>query len=428
MNREKNNDLILNIYDKPSIGKWIILSLQHVFAMFGATILVPIVINSSCGETVITIPMALITSGIGTLIYLLCTKGKSPMYLGSSFAFIPPIIAAFLMGGRSAVFTGMMITGILYVALSFIVKFAGTKWIKKLLPPVVVGPMIIIIGLSLAPTAISEIGIDSESFNMKYLICALTAFIFTIIPLLRGKKFTKVIPFLIGIIAGYIMALILGIVNFEEIKNSSIIVYPGFYLPFKDYKLNFSAILTMIPIAIVTLAEHIGDHTVLSTIIGKNLLENPGLDKTLLGDGLAEFVAAFLGGPASSTYGENTSVIGITKVASVYVMALAAIIAILMGFSGQLTAILASIPTCVLGGVSIILYGYISINGLKVLIEEKVNFYNNRNVIIASTMLVLGLGGAMISITTKNFNISISGMALSAVVGALLNLTLPQEK
>jgi len=420
--------MLLDVNDKPPLLKWLLLSLQHVFAMFGATILVPILVNKAAGSEVLSIPVALISSGIGTLIYIVCTKGKSPVYLGSSFAFITPMIVAFVKSGKESVFTGIMAVGIVYVLVALIIKAIGKKWINKLLPPIVVGPMIMIIGLSLAPTAIEEIGLNLEKIPWKNIVVALISFLTTGILAVRGKGFLKVIPFLLGMVAGYISSIILGMVNLKEVFETSFIAVPNFYIPFVHYKLNFSALLTIAPIALVTISEHIGDHKVLSEIIGKDLIINPGLDNTLLGDGIATFTAGLIGGPANTTYGENTSVVGMTKVASVWVIGLAAIIAIIFGFLGQLTAIISSIPSPVLGGVSILLYGFISVNGLKILIQNKVDFENTKNVIVASSMLVLGLGGAAISIITKNISVSISGMSLAALVGILLNLFIKERK
>lgn len=424
----KNSKMLLDVNDKPPLLKWLLLSLQHVFAMFGATILVPILVNKAVGSEVLSIPVALISSGIGTLIYIVCTKGKSPVYLGSSFAFITPMIVAFAKSGKESVFTGIMAVGLVYVLVALIIKAIGKKWINKLLPPIVVGPMIMIIGLSLAPTAIEEIGLNLEKIPWKNIVVALISFLTTGILAVRGKGFLKVIPFLLGMVAGYISSIILGMVNLKEVFETSFIAVPNFYIPFVHYKLNFSALLTIAPIALVTISEHIGDHKVLSEIIGKDLIINPGLDNTLLGDGIATFTAGLIGGPANTTYGENTSVVGMTKVASVWVIGLAAIIAIIFGFLGQLTAIISSIPNPVLGGVSILLYGFISVNGLKILIQNKVDFENTKNVIVASSMLVLGLGGAAISIIIKNISVSISGMSLAALVGILLNLFIKERK
>ena len=426
---EQTKKLLLDVNEKPTIAKWIILALQHVFAMFGATILVPIMVNTAAGETVLTIPVALVTSGIGTLIYILCTKGRSPVYLGSSFAFIAPLAAAYVKGGISGAMVGVMAVGLVYVIFATIIHFVGKKWIDKLLPPVVIGPMIMIIGLSLAPNAISQVGLGTGTqIDWRCIGVALITFLTTAIVMVRGKGFLKIIPFLVGIVVGYISAICFGLVDFVPVLEASFFSMPSFVVPFLNYTPNFSALLTIVPISLVTIAEHIGDHTALSTIIGKNLLKNPGLDRTLLGDGLATFVAGFLGGPANTTYGENTSVVGMTKVASVWVIGLAAVIAICLGFLGKFTALVSTIPDAVLGGVSLLLYGFISVNGLKVLIENKIDFGKSKNIVVASTMLVLGLGGAAISIIHGDLSVTISGMSLAAIIGILLNLLLPDEK
>ena len=423
----ENENLLLDVNEKPPVSKWIILALQHVFAMFGATILVPILVNSAAGETVLTIPVALVTSGIGTLIYILCTKGKSPVYLGSSFAFIAPLAAAFLKSGISGAMTGIMTVGLIYIVFAIIVKFVGKNWLDKILPTVVIGPMIMIIGLGLAPSAISQIGFDAEQIDWRGICVALITFLTTAIVMVKGKGFIKIIPFLIGIVVGYISGICFGLVDFSPVLEASFFSMPTFVIPFVSYSLDFSALLTIAPIALVTMAEHIGDHTALGTIIKKNLLKDPGLDRTLLGDGLATFIAGLLGGPANTTYGENTSVVGMTKVASVWVIGLAAIFAICLGFLGKFTALVSTIPNPVLGGVSLLLYGFIAINGLKVLIENQIDFGKSKNVIVASTMLVLGLGGATISIVSGDLSVTISGMSLAAIVGILLNLLLPDN-
>ncbi len=381
------------------------------------------------GETVITIPVALVTSGIGTLIYILCTKGKSPVYLGSSFAFIAPLVAAYLKGGISGAMTGVMVVGLIYILFSIVIRFVGKSWIDKLLPPIVIGPMIMIIGLGLAPNAISQIGISTgQDLEWKAIFVALVSFLVTAIVAVRGKGFLKIIPFLAGIVTGYISAVCVGLVDFKPIIEASFFSVPQFIFPFISYVPNFGAILTIAPITLVTMAEHIGDHTSLSSIIGKDLLKEPGLEKTLLGDGIATFVAGIFGGPANTTYGENTSVVGMTKIASVWVIGLAAIFAICLGFLGKFTALVSTIPNPVLGGVSLLLYGFISVNGLKVLIKNQVDFEKTKNVIVASAMLVLGLGGAAISFVSGDISVTISGMSLSAIVGILINIFLPEEK
>ena len=425
----EKSTMVLDVNEKPTIAKWIILAIQHVFAMFGATILVPILVNAQAGETVLTIPVALVTSGIGTLIYILCTRGKSPVYLGSSFAFIAPLVAAYTKGGISGAMTGIMVVGLIYVIFATIIRFVGKSWLDKLLPPVVIGPMIMIIGLGLAPSAISQIGLASGTeIEWKSIFVAVVSFLVTAIVAVRGKGFLKIIPFLVGIVTGYIVAVFVGLVDFAPVAEASFFSMPQFIIPFVSYIPNFSAVLTIAPIAIVTMAEHIGDHTALSSIIGKDLLKEPGLERTLLGDGIATFVAGILGGPANTTYGENTSVVGMTKIASVWVIGLAAIFAICLGFLGKFTALVSTIPNAVLGGVSLLLYGFIAVNGLKVLIQNQVDFGKTKNVIVASAMLVLGLGGAAISIVSGDVSVTISGMSLAAIIGILISLFLPEEK
>ena len=422
------NKLLYDTNEKPPISKWIVLSLQHVFAMFGATILVPIMVNKAAGYEVITIPTALITSGIGTLLYILCTKGKSPVYLGSSFAFITPIAAAFTKDGTSGFVTGIISVGLIYILFSLLIRLFGKDWIGKLLPPVVVGPMIMIIGLSLAPNAVSQIGLTDGNLVFSNIIVALVSFMTTALVAIYAKGFFKVIPFLVGIITGYLLSICLGIVDFDPVTSSSFFSLPNLLVPFKDYAFSLSGFLTMAPIAIVSIAEHVGDHMALSSIIGKDLIKDPGLDRTLLGDGLATTAAGLVGGPANTTYGENTSVVGMSKVASVWVIGLAAIISICMGFLGTVTSLFATIPNPVLGGVSLLLYGFISVNGLKVLIENRIDFNDLRNVIIASSMLILGLGGAVITFNSGDLSFSLTGMSLAAIVGILLNLILRERR
>ena len=445
MEEENNVNLKYDVHDKPPIWQWIILSLQHVFAMFGATVLVPILVNSGIaaagveGEA-LSIAVALVSAGIGTLIYILCTRGKSPVFLGSSFAFISPVIAAYIAGtsndggvagGIAGAMTGIMVVGIVYIIVSIIIRFAGKAWIDKLLPPIVIGPMIMIIGLGLASSAVGNIfdkSIAVEGIEWKGPVVAIVTFLATALTMTRAKGFFKIIPFLVGIAVGYILSCLMGLVDFTAVNEAAWFQAPTFYIPFANYTPNWAIALTMAPIALVTMAEHIGDHKALSTIIGKDLLKNPGLENTLLGDGIATFVAGFLGGPANTTYGENTSVVGMTKNASVWVIGLAAIMAIVLGFLGKFTAMVQTIPAPVLGGVSLLLYGFISANGLKVLIENQIDFNDIKNVIIASSMLILGLGGAIITIGGGDFTVSLTGMSLAAIVGILLNLMLKNSK
>lgn len=416
--------LILDVEDKPSIGKGLLLSFQHVFAMFGATILVPMILG-------MPVSVALFASGIGTLIYQLATKAKVPVYLGSSFAYITAMAVAMqqMDGDIGAAQTGVMLVGFIYVIAAALVKMLGTKWIDKLLPPIVIGPMIIVIGLGLAGSAVTNAGFVAGGDNRNILV-ALTTFLITAFVNIKGKGFFKIIPFLIGLTGGYMIAALLGLVDFTPVLEANWLEVPGFYLPFEtgvfnSYDLYFGPeALAILPVALVTISEHIGDHTVLGKIVNREFLKEPGLHRTLLGDGIASAVSAFFGGPANTTYGENTGVVGMTRIASVSVIRNAALIAIGLSFFGKFTALISTIPSAVLGGMSILLYGVIASNGLKVLIEEQVDFNQARNLIIASSMLVLGLGGAMLDLGFVTF----SGTALSALAGILLNLVLPQEE
>ena len=423
------NGLTVGINEKPkSIGSWIILSLQHVFAMFGATVLVPMLTGLDVG-------VALVASGIGTLIYILCTKGKVPVYLGSSFAYITTISAAIAAtGSASAAYVGLMVVGLIYVIIALIIFFVGSGWLKKLLPPVVIGPMIIIIGLTLAPVAVQNFGllgmqplydnglyIGLEGAAWKVPLVAFITFATVVILSVKAKGFLRIVPFIIAILVGYIFSIIFGVVDLKEaFENVQFFSAPNFSI-IGTYSLNFTQVLVFAPVAFVTIAEHIGDHVVLGEITGNDFIENPGLHRTLLGDGIATFVSASLGGPANTTYGENTGVIALTKVGSVFVIGLAAIFAILLGFLGYIQAFIMSIPWAVIGGMTIILYGLIAANGVKVLIKDKTDLSKMKNLIIVSTMLVIGLGGAFINITSST---TLQGMSLAAIVGIVLNQVL----
>ena len=424
MKQESTVDLLLDVDQRPSAGKGILLSFQHVFAMFGATILVPLILG-------MPVSVALFASGVGTLIYMISTGFKVPVYLGSSFAFITAMSLAMKeMGGDvSAAQTGVILTGLVYVLVAAGVRFAGTKWIDKLLPPIIIGPMIIVIGLGLAGSAVTNAGLVADG-NWKNALVAVVTFLIAAFINTKGKGFLRIIPFLFAIIGGYLFALALGLVDFTPVLKADWFEIPGFYLPFstggafKEYNLYFGPeTIAILPIAIVTISEHIGDHTVLGLICGRQFLKEPGLHRTLLGDGIATSVSAFLGGPANTTYGENTGVIGMTRIASVSVIRNAAFIAIALSFLGKFTALISTIPNAVLGGMSILLYGVIASNGLKVLIKERVDFAQMRNLIIASAMLVLGLGGAILKLGP----VTLSGTALSAMTGIILNLILPHE-
>lgn len=420
-----DSKLLLDVQEKPKTAQWALLSFQHVFAMFGATVLVPII-------TGFPISVALFASGVGTLIYTFMTKGKVPVYLGSSFAYISAVqmAVAALSGDVSAAQTGLILIGCIYVIVAFIIKFIGKGWIDKLLPPIVIGPMIAVIGLGLAANAVGNAGFVADG-DWKSMVVAIVTFLVAALISTKAKGFLKIIPFLIAIIVGYVLSICLGLVDFTAIKEADWFSLPAFILPFSiagfdTYHFYFGPeTWAILPVAFVTISEHIGDHTVLGKICGRNFLKDPGLDRTLMGDGIATAVSAFIGGPANTTYGENTGVIGMTKVASVYVTAGAAGIAIILSCVGKISAFISSIPSPVLGGMSILLYGVIASNGLRVLVDNHIDFSKQRNLIIASAMLVIGLGGAVFPIGNI---VTLSGTALSAIVGIILNLVLPKHE
>lgn len=418
-----STNLLLDIDEKPELFQGLLLSFQHVFAMFGATILVPLILG-------MPVSVALFASGCGTLIYQVATKFKVPVYLGSSFAYITAMALAMkqMHGDISAAQTGILFVGLIYVVVATVIKFVGNSWVDKILPPIIIGPMIIVIGLGLANSAVTNAGFVAKGDWRKMLVAVVTFLIAAFINT-KGKGFIKIIPFLFAIIGGYILSIILGLVDLSPVEKAAWFELPKFYLPFKtglfhSYKLYFGPeMLAILPISIVTIAENIGDHTVLGQICGRNFLKKPGLNRLLIGDGLATAFSALIGGPAETTYGENTGVIGMTRIASVTVIRNAAFIAIAFSLFGKFTALISTIPSAVLGGMAILLYGVIASNGLKVLIENRVNFAEVRNLIIASSMLVLGLGGAVLDLGA----LTLSGTALSAIVGIILNLILPKE-
>ena len=387
-----------DVHDMPKPGLLLGLSFQHLFAMFGATVLVPILVG-------IDPAVALFSSGLGTLAHLTVTKYKIPAYMGSSFAYIAAMQILMKTDGIAAVAQGAITGGLVYFIVALIVKFAGNAWIDKILPPVVVGPIIMVIGLTL--------------------LCVILFNIY-------GKKIVGIIPVLLGLIVGYIFALIVGavtgqeIISFVNVTKASWFHVPPMNLPFIDYdfKLYPSAILTMAPIAFVTMTEHFGHVMVLNSLTGKDFFKEPGLDKTLAGDGLAQVIAGIFGAPPVTSYGENIGVMALNKIYSVYVIAGAAVLAIVMSFVGKVSALLQSIPSPVLGGISIALFGVIASSGLKILIEAQTNFDNKKNLLIASVVLVSGIGG----LTLQLSGLQVSGVALSTVLGIALYLILPEPK
>ncbi|MFT3993785.1 MAG: solute carrier family 23 protein [Dysgonomonas sp.] len=420
--------IVLGITDKPKPAQWLLLSIQHLFAMFGATVLVPALTGMSPA-------IALISSGIGTLVFIAITKGKVPSYLGSSFAFINPIIAvkALELDPASGVplgsfLVGCFLVGVTYSIVALVISKAGTKWLMKLLPPVVVGPVIMVIGLGLAHTAIGmATNNPAGEYDINYVIVGLFTLTITIVTAIFTRGFLSVIPVLVGIVCGYVFSIILNIVDLQPVINANWIQIPHFEFPFVTYTPTFTwrIVLMMVPVAIVPIAEHIGHQLVLSKVVNKDLIQDPGLDRSMLGDGIATMIAAGIGGPPVTTYGENIGVLAITRAFSIYLFVGASIFAILFGFCGKIAALLTTIPSPVMGGVSILLFGIIASSGLRMLVENKVDFARKRNLIIASVILVIGIGGAALHIG-KMF--SLEGMALASIIGVVLNQVLPGKE
>ncbi|MGM0844530.1 MAG: uracil-xanthine permease family protein [Bacillota bacterium] len=420
----ENNDIVLDVRDVPKAGQWLTLSLQHLFAMFGATVLVPFLVELSPA-------VALVSSGLGTLAYLLITRGRVPAYLGSSFAFIAPIISAKAAGGPEAAMVGSFLAGLVYGVVALLISQLGIRWLLKILPPIVVGPVIMVIGLGLAGTAVNMAmyenpGATELIYSTTHFLVALATLSITVIGSMFFRGFLGLIPILAGIVGGYTIAFFAGIVDLSGVKTAPWFQVPEFIIPFVNYTPSFSweVAFIMVPVAIVTLAEHTGDQMVLSKVAGRNFLKQPGLHRSIMGDGVATIIASFLGGPPNTTYGENIGVLAITRVFSVFVIGGAAVLAIAFGFIGKVTALIESIPTAVMGGVSILLFGIIASSGLRMLIDNNIDLGKKRNLIISSVILVIGVGGAFVEITDK---LSLSGMALAAIVGVVLNLVLPGQ-
>ncbi|MFK5705945.1 uracil-xanthine permease family protein [Ligilactobacillus sp. LYQ139] len=415
----KRRDIVLDVNERPGFGQWVGLSIQHMFSMFGSTVLVPILVGLNPG-------IALFSSGVGTLIYILITKGKIPAYMGSSFSFIVPMIALMKTVGYPGIAQGTIAVGCVYLIVSLIVSVIGSDWIDRLLPPVIVGPIIMVIGLSLAGTAAKDATINATGhYDLKFFAVALLTLLVTIAFNMFMKGFLGLIPILLGIVVGYVIAVLFGIVNFTPVLHAHWLSLPAFQIPFVNYKpkLYWGAILSMAPIAFVTMTEHMGHIMVLNQLTERNFFKNPGLNHTLAGDGTASIIAGFVGGPPVTSYGENIGVLAITKVHSVYVLAGAALFAIIFGFIGKLSALIETIPKPVIGGISFLLFGVIASSGLRVLIDNRVNFDKKRNLMIASVILVIGIGNAYLQLGQYQF----SGLAVAAVLGIILNLILPRE-
>ena len=451
--------MIYNVDDKPKFGQLVIFAIQQLLAIMAATLVVPVIINGNAGltgEDAMSTAAALFGAGIGTIVYILFTKRKSPVFLGSSFAFIGSMSAAFAGAasvslGYAGLLIGAVLAGLVYVIIAIIVKFVGVEWINRLMPPVVIGPTVSIIGLSLAANAVGDlqtVNVEGGATNLAVL-CGIIALIVTTICSTYGKKMAKLIPFIIGILCGYAVAGILTgigyaagidalkITNFAPISGlvadgvnvSTFFTVPSFTFlhalgGFKEVDGAYigTVAAAYVPVALVVFAEHIADHKNISSIIEKDLLKDPGLSRTLLGDGIGSMAGAFFGGCPNTTYGESVACVAITRNASVATLVATAIGAILISFLSPFVAFVNSIPSCVMGGVCMALYGFIAVSGLKMV--QTVDLNANRNLFVVSAILISGIGGL-----TLNFGkISITAVASSLILGIIINLILSGEK
>ena len=381
-----------------------IVGAQFLFVAFGATVLVPLLVGLDPS-------VALLTAGIGTLIFHAVTKGKVPVFLGSSFAFIAPIIKATELFGLPGTLSGLAAVGAVYGVMSLLVRLRGVGFISRLFPPVVVGPVIMLIGLSLAGT-----GVNMAQSNW---ILAIVALVTTVVVSLFGKGLLKLIPIFSGIVVGYIVAACMGVVDFQPIREASWFALPAFVRP----ELCWEAIIFMVPVAIAPVIEHIGDIYAINEVTGKDFVKDPGLHRTMLGDGLACIAASFIGGPPVTTYSEVTGAISLTKIADPVVIRIAAVFGILFSVLGKVSALLKTIPDAVLGGIMLLLFGTIASVGINTIVKNKVDMGDTRNLVIVSLILILGIGGAELTIGT----FTIGGIGLSALVGVILNLIIPRN-
>lgn len=401
----------VDVREKLPFGKALPLSLQHMFAMFGASVLVPILFK-------IDPATVLLFNGIGTLLFILITKGGIPSYLGSSFAFLAPVFAVMSSYDYQTALGGFIISGVIFSVVAIIIKFTGVEWLTKVFPPASMGAVVAIIGLELAPTAADMAGFPVGLTTKELVPETVMISMFTLLAVILGsvlfRGFLKVIPVLVGVIAGFVFAAILGIVNLDQVATAPWLVMPTTYTP----KFSLAAILTIIPASFVVIAEHVGHLVVTSNLVGRDLSKEPGLHRSLLGDGVSTMLSGFFGSVPTTTYGENIGVMAITRVYSVWVIGGAAVISVLLAFSGKLTALIRAIPTPVIGGISLLLFGVIAASGFRMLIEEKVDYSKSRNMILTAVVMIIGLSGAHI----KFWSIELRGMALATITAILLNL------
>lgn len=413
---EKN---IIQVDEKPPFWESVPLSLQHLFAMFGSTVLVPVLFGIDPG-------IVLLMNGIGTLIYIFITKGKIPAYLGSSFAFISPVFIVLgrysgVEEGYSYALGGFLAVGVVLVVIGLIINVVGTNWLDIIFPPAAMGAIVAVIGLELIPVAAEMSGLikpadaaNNWTMDPKIVMVSLLTLAITIVCWVTLRGFLKIIPILIGIVSGYIIAYFAGLVDFTSVKEASFFALPTFY----HIKFNIADILAILPAALVLIPEHIGHTMVTGNIVGKDLTKDPGLDRSFLGNGISTILSSLLGSTPNTTYGENIGVLAITKVYSTWVIGGAAVIAIFLSFFGKIAAIISAIPTAVMGGISLLLFGMIAVSGLRTLVDSRVNYDKSHNLILTCVVLVVGLSGATIHLGS----VPLKGMGLATIVAIVLSL------
>lgn len=401
------NKKIIQVEEKVPFKLLVPLSIQHMFAMFGASVLVPFVFGLNPA-------VVLFMNGIGTLLFILITKGKAPAYLGSSFAFLAPAGIVIEKWGYSYALGGFVAVGFLGCVLALIIRKFGSKWIDVVLPPAAMGPVVALIGLELAGTAASNAGLTASSIDPKNVIVFLVTLLTAVLGSVLFRKFFAVIPILIAIIAGYIAALLFGIVDFSKVASASFFALPNFSTP----KFKWEAIVIILPVILVIASEHIGHQIVTSKIVGRDLLKDPGLHRSLFADNFSTMISGFIGSVPTTTYGENIGVMAMTKVYSVYVIAGAAVLSIICSFIGKMTTLISTIPGPVIGGISFLLYGMIGTSGIRILVDSQVDYARSRNMAMTSIIFVTGLSG----IKVQFGSIQLTGMVLACVVGMIMGL------
>ena len=408
----KRSDLMsqktIDTTERPPLLTTIPLSLQHLFAMFGSTVLVPILFHVNPATV-------LLFNGIGTLFYLILCKGKIPAYLGSSFAFLSPVFLVLSQYSYEAALGGFIVVGIVFCVVSFIVHTIGTSWIDVIFPPASMGAIVAVIGLELMPTAANMAGLTGENTDATVIFVSIATLAITIFASMAFRGFLSIIPILIGVVAGYIIAFCAGIVDLSHLESAPWLALPTIYTPEFDLR----AILIILPASIVVVVEHIGHLIVTGNIVGRNLAKDPGLDRSLLGNGISTIFSGLFGSTPNTTYGENIGVLAITKVYSTWVIGGAAIFAILLSCLGKLAALIQSIPTPVMGGVSMLLFGVIAASGIRILVEAKVDYNNPMNLLLTSIVMGVGVSTASLTIGT----VTLRGMALATVIAIILSIS-----